>query len=114
MEALRGLGLATSLNEKYRQSYYAIINEDNVIEDVGNVLLETSGDIRDKSLKYKVISAGFDVGNESSIIINDKEYSLNMRGLNFVVYDNELQKVIYSCNYDTADTMQFSNMNIEQ
>ena len=33
----------------------------------------------------KLASAGFDHGNYSNVIINDKEYSLNKRGLNIVI-----------------------------
>lgn len=38
--------------------------------------------------KYTISSAGYDVRNDSSIVMNGTEYSQNVRGLNIVVVEN--------------------------
>lgn len=49
----------------------------------------------------RVISAGYLDGNISSIIVNDKEYSINQRGINFVVIDKESELVVDRATCDT-------------
>ena len=53
------------------------------------------------NISYTISSAGYQVGNTSSIIVNGVEYSKNMRGLNIVVYDNQLKQVTDSVAFDT-------------
>ena len=45
-------------------------------------------------------SAGLELGDYSSIIINGDEYSMNERGINCVVYDPNTDKVVDSINID--------------
>ena len=51
-------------------------------------------------MSYKVISAGYDRGNLSSILLNGQEYSENTRGLNFVVYSNETHRILDEVTFD--------------
>jgi hypothetical protein len=102
--ALRSLGLKTDFNaDIYRYSYVAII-------DSGHVIYEACSP--DKiEYKYKVtedmditaISAGFSVGNLSSILFSDEEYSPNKRGLNIVVFDKSIRYIADSVNFDTDE-----------
>lgn len=105
-ECLRDLGLTSNFDKEnaYRKSYYAIIDQDGVIEQMSDRLLETSGSMREGREWYKIISAGNKVGNKCSINISGKEYAMNSRGFNIVVYDNDLKKVIDSVVFDTYDT----------
>ncbi len=73
-------------------------DEENEEEEV--LTLNYNGKLSDGS-KYEVISGGLYLGNKSSILINGTEYSGNSRGLNIVVYDNELEEVVDSVTFDT-------------
>ncbi|MFP3154162.1 hypothetical protein LQZ18_06950 [Lachnospiraceae bacterium ZAX-1] len=52
--------------------------------------------------QFTVKSAGAECGNNSSVVIDGKEYSKNERGFNVVVYDNVRHKVVDSVNWDTC------------
>ncbi len=99
-DKLYGLGLRTSLIGKFRYSYYGIIDGDSVKEDISQEKITTSGTLRDGA-SYQVSSAGWNAGSGASIVINDKEYSLSSRGLNFVIYDTERSKVVDVASFDT-------------
>ncbi|MCD7729753.1 MAG: hypothetical protein LUI60_07590 [Clostridia bacterium] len=53
------------------------------------------------SLKIELQSKTYAKGNLASIQINGKEYAVNGRGINIVVYDNELCQVADSVCFDT-------------
>lgn len=113
VEEMQKLGLNIDLSGKYRNSYYAIISDKEIIEDIGDVKLEKNGVIEDIGLTYSIVSAGYDCGDVSSIIINGNEYSQNSRGLNIVVYNNETNQIIDSVCFDTYDTLggsRYSNL----
>jgi len=98
-EDLQNLGISNDLRGKYRQSFCAVITPEKT-EDILDVE-KTSIDGSINGIDYSVISAGFNSGNISSIIIGGKEYSNDVRGLNIVVYDLEKQKVIDAVSFDT-------------
>lgn len=98
---LSDLGLKIDISTQYGCSYLAIISEDNVIEQMDYRKLTQSGTLRDGRTGYSVISSAHDYGNISSVQINEKEYSVNSRGLNIVVYDPETNKVLDSVCFDT-------------
>ncbi len=100
VEKMQKLGFATSLMEKYRYSFYGIIDGNTILEESSPERLEVSGFLRDGA-DYHVISSGYDAGSLSSVIINGVEYSKNSRGLNFVIYDTERSMVIDSACFDT-------------
>jgi hypothetical protein len=102
-EGLKSLGLQTDLSGKYRWSYAAVISPEN---GVSESLTETkpaslNGSIRNQYTLYTVTSCGWTAGNTSSINIDGGEYCRNTRGLNFVIYDNSLMKVIDRVTFDT-------------
>lgn len=51
---------------------------------------------------YSILSAGYNAGPSSSIIIDGTEYSKNGRGMNFVIYDKVQMKVIDQVRFDTS------------
>lgn len=98
---MRELGLKTDLTGKLRNSYYAVISADGIVEDVSDAKLETGGTIQKTGAEYTIVSAGFECGDYSSIIIDGVEYSRNSRGLNIVVYNNESGQVVDAVCFDT-------------
>ena len=97
---MRELGLSFDLENKYRHSYLAVI-------DGGKVVYENI-DENAQTYKYNFAntkatlkSAGYGAGDIATIKIGKTNYSCNMRGLNFVVYDKELNTVIDSFYIDT-------------
>ena len=93
-EDLRALGLETDLRGKYRCSYYAVVSKGETREEVGNSMLEHSGQV--DGVDYTIKSAGHDCGNTCAIVINGIDYSLNSRGLNIVVYSgDEIESVCF-------------------
>ena len=101
LDDLASLGVKENLERKSRYSYYAVIDisSGNVVEELDKKLISHSGKIGDAD--YNIISAGFDTGNQSSIVIDGAEYSKNVRGMNIVIYDNQKGEVVESLAFDT-------------
>ena len=100
-EDLFSLGIKTDLRGKYRNSFYAVITPEEVIEDLsGTEAIGTEGQVAD--LTYEVKSAGFSIVNFSYIKINGQEYAKNQRGLNFVIYDLSTKEVAERITFDTC------------
>ncbi len=97
--AFAELGLEQLSELGKREAYIAVI-------DGGNVVYEEKGDENKATVSYKsdvfeVTSSGFSAENISSILINEKEYSDNGRGLNIVVYNKQYKQVFDSRHFDT-------------
>lgn len=99
--ALELLGLQTDFKKlKASNSFIAII-DDGVVEYEGVSNRQQDYTTKISYEKLFVSSAGYLSGNTSSIKINDKEYSMNHRGINIVVFDKESGIVIDSAYCDT-------------
>lgn len=97
-EELRTLGLQTDFTDKVNWSYCAVVDpQTGVREEMIQGRLQLDGRFRDGNVVYSVVSTGWD----SSILIDGMEYSANYGGMNFVVYDNELMKVVDSIGFHT-------------
>lgn len=101
------MGFREDFRDKLRMSYIGVINSEKVIfekfsEEAQEITMEIDG------VLLNVASAGYEKGNYSSIIIDGKEYSVNSRGLNIVVYDKTLGRVIGSICFDTHGNLQYS------
>ena len=97
-EKLRTLGLQTDFTDKVNWSYCAVVDpQTGVREEMIQGRLQLDGRFRDGNVVYSVVSTGWD----SSILIDGMEYSANYGGMNFVVYDNELMKVVDSIGFHT-------------
>ena len=100
LQDLKGLGIKTDLQGRVRSSFYAVISPGSVVEEIGSqTVLSHEGMVGD--VPYTISSAGYQVGNTSSIVIDGVEYSKNRRGLNVVVYDNSLKQVTDAVCFDT-------------
>ncbi len=62
--------------------------------------LRYSGTLVDEA-SLEIISAGFDVGNTASIIIDDTDHAAPSRGFNIAVYDYGDSMILDSCCFDT-------------
>lgn len=101
-KAMKALGLFSIPDDAFQYSYVAVIENGTVsYEECGNYFLQYAGN--HEGLEFYVESGGFNVGNISSIQINGVEYSLNQRGLNIVVYDFLLERVMDSICFDLYD-----------
>lgn len=100
ISAMRNLGLSFDLQNHFRYSYLAIV-------DGGEVICEYLAEGQQKyqykfaHTKASISSAGYGAGNIASILIGSTNYSCNMRGLNFVIYDKKAMEVIDSFYIDT-------------
>lgn len=108
-DELKKLGLKVNLADHQNSTYYAVIQNGTgkVIEkaDDSSGKLTHSGTVRDRNVSYTVTSqkeAKDEVS--SSIIIDGSEYSNDKTGLNIVVYDERLMKVIDAVNFNTSSS----------
>ena len=97
--ALQRLGLQTDFSQAVDRGYCAVI-DGGVREELGDAPVALSGTLSDGA-EYALSSAGTDVGNASSIMINGKEFSPNKTGFNIVVYNTALHTVIHQGSYNT-------------
>ena len=97
-EELRAFGLQTDFSDQYGWSYCAVVSpETGVREEAVQGKLQLDGRFRDRRSEYCLLSTGYN----SSILIDGVEYSANYGGMNMVVYDLELMKVIDSVCFHT-------------
>ena len=98
---LKKIGLNKIEKLLVRGSYVAVISNNKVIEEeYDNFGVVKIADIVLPNNKHlnKLTSAGYLTGNYSNIIIDNKDYSMNQKGLNIVVID---EKGIYANYSDT-------------
>lgn len=101
-DGLIRLGISTNLVNCHWHSYLGVISQ-------GRVLLDKLGDIGQNleetldvlGLSTHLVSKCYRTGNLSEIIIHGVNYSINHRGLNFVIWDVAENKVIDSVCFDT-------------
>ncbi len=98
--SLKKLGLQTDFAGQSNDSYYAVISSDNIQEEIGGRKLYQEGILRGGLSNYTISSGGHKSGDISSVIIDRKEYSVNERGLNLVIYNHESNEVIDSVCFD--------------
>lgn len=102
-KALANLGLQKDLTGKYQWSYSAVISpEHGVLEELNeNYPAVIRGSICNKRSLFTVSSSGALAGSSSIIQIDERSYSRGSRGMNIVVYDNQIGEVIDSVAFDT-------------
>ncbi|MCF0133282.1 MAG: hypothetical protein HUJ72_05405 [Blautia sp.] len=93
---LKKLGLKSDLTQNSAACYYAIIDQEEIQENFSVNSVSASGSFRDGRSLYSVTSASEEKGNTCSIIIDGEDESPNKTGLNIVVYDNFLKRVVDS------------------
>lgn len=102
------------LKGKSRYSYIAVGSKNSsvgVYEDLKKELIQKEFNKGDKLGDYivpfdaTIVSAGYTVGNRSNTVIDGVEYSKQTRGMNIVVYDMKLNKVVDSITFDTYSSI---------
>lgn len=102
-ELLKDLGLEADWKDAHQKSYYAVIARGDVVkEDMAAAKLSASGSFGRGAYEYSIESMGFKVGNGCSIKINGREYALDGRGLNIIVFNHENKKMDSVC-FDTRE-----------
>ena len=119
-ERLWALGLREDLRGHYRWSYYAVIEPDNVIEELSESELSATGTLSDGA-EYSVISQGGLSGAGGaagryltcSVKINGVDYAVKRIGLNFVVYDTENSRVVDSVEFNTYMGLDHKRIDVQ-
>lgn len=101
---LQDLGFKKEWNAEtdFRKGYIGVKTDEGVTEETGTKI-KISGRFRNKNNSYEITSSGNKTEGviNSSIILDGKEQAVNSRGLNIVVYDAVLHRVIDSVAFDT-------------
>ena len=103
-QSLQALGIKTKISGKlYQHSYYAVLSPDrDPVEEASEQELNHLGKLSDGTM-YQITSRGMLTGDPvASILIDGQEWSMNRRGMNFVVYDNAQHKVVDTVCFDTS------------
>ena len=106
LEGLRRLGLMADFPYNFLLAYCAVIDDGKVVERNSTNIMSNGIEIldtlaRDNKIAYAVRSDNLNVINQgaSSIYIGGYKCSKDTPGLNIVVYDNELHKVVDSTTF---------------
>jgi len=102
IQSLKDLGLQTDfMAMEFQDSFLALIDGGRVLyESVCNRTQTYAATLFDGTA-LEMVSAGWYSENRASIQIDESEYAINNRGLNFVVYDKETHMVVDSSVFDT-------------
>ncbi len=116
------IGLEQLADLSNRDSYLAVVENGKIVleqsesdpetEESGTALI-SEGVLQDGTF-YSLSSGGYNMGDVSSILINGEEYSMNERGLNFVLYDNVRGEVIDSSSFDTHASSERNDQRCEK
>ncbi len=99
---LKEMGITLDFEGKTGSSFYAIVDGDTVIQDIGKKELTYTGNFVQDGKEYTVESAAEDYGDECHIFVDDLDYARNKRGLNFVIYDYNRHAVVDSACFDVS------------
>ena len=98
---LKKLGLSAYFMKAHWCGYIALIYKGVTIKEECKYEEKLTYEFSEGNLTVSINSAPLHKGNVASIVFNGKEYSVNMRGLNFVVYDVIQKYVTDAVNFDT-------------
>lgn len=103
VNAVKALGF-TKLNTKPQNMYVGVtFNKKVLCDKCGEERwqpVEVMINDQIESMDIKLSSMAWQHGNKAEIIINGTDYAVNIRGLNFVVFDTENNKLIDSAAFD--------------
>jgi coenzyme F420-reducing hydrogenase beta subunit len=101
-ETLLELGIRTHLKDKHWHSFISILDRGkNIFEVMGDNEEPSFFEGKTSDIFLFVSSKAYRNGNLAEIKIEGKDYSVNERGLNIVVYDPEKKLVVDSVCFDT-------------
>lgn len=103
--AFEEMGLSKLAQLGFRDSYYAVIEEGEVlVEELdadGTSAISKKGTLADGT-SYRIKSAGKGKGTTASILVDGAEKAKNTRGINLVVYDHIKGAVADTAVFDTS------------
>jgi hypothetical protein len=98
---LKEFGLKSDFKKAHWCGYIALMYKGvNIYENI-QYEQKINYDFSDSSNNIRIESAPLHKGNKASIVINEIDYSINSRGLNFVVIDTNKNFVMDSVAFDT-------------
>ena len=106
LEKIKNIGFKNYPNKLW-QTYIGICIKGNINVDIAGGLKDPTSEEKltvtkkINDITISVESASFTNGNLSRIIINNKDYSNNLRGINIVVINNLDNKILDSVSYDS-------------
>lgn len=101
-EILRSMGVSEGMMTEKGASYIGVFDSNELIaQKEGLELLTWQSMVGD--IKVNAQSGGRLFGNLASIMIDGTEYAANDMGLNIVVYDKELKRVVDSACFNTTN-----------
>ena len=102
IDRLHGLGFK-SFVKAFRRMYIGVSLMSDIICDKSGAETEepVSFDYAKDGLDLKIASQSISTGNKASIVINNNECAVKLRGLNIVVYDPVNMKLVDSVAIDT-------------
>lgn len=98
----KNLGLKTELVGKLMAGYIAVFDSENVYYESDAVVdKKQECNLTLFNFPIEIRSYPYSNGNKASIIVDDEEVSVNLRGINIVVFDLESKQPIDSVCFDT-------------
>lgn len=102
--ALQMLGAQTRMNDLDGKScIMAFTNGESFLNITSDELISEEISLYNGKYIVNAVSGGVNCGSTSSLIVNGTEYSTNVEGINFLVFDNYLEKLVDSHGYDLTD-----------
>lgn len=102
LHAFYALGLKTDFTGKKNWSYLAVLDEKPIVEKSSAQPLTLQMKVED--LPVQIQSFGYDIGNSSVIKIGRTDFSPNLPGFNFVVYDKRFKKVVDCVSFNLEES----------
>lgn len=101
IEKIHSLGFTDFCKELWRM-YIGVSLKSTIVFNKSGEKIEApvTYTLRGNNLNLNAVSKAWRNGNQASVVINGNEYSVNIRGLNFVVYDADNDKLVDSIGYD--------------
>lgn len=109
VELMRDMGLKTDLRENFRWSYVAVVNQGQVVDEkYANEVLNFYENIDGHVIEVESSGKIYNKGNRASIKIDGYEYARNSLGLNLVVFDTALGRVVDRVTFNTWKGLEAS------
>ena len=101
---MKKLGVKTDLNKLDGKSYLGVFSGGKAIyEMTSENVIEEKLAICDNSVFITAVSGGLTADTQTGqVMIDDICYTPDVNGLNFAVFDNDLQKIAAAQTYDTT------------
>lgn len=102
---LKKIGVKTDLNKLDGKSFLGVYSGGKLLyEIISDEIIEEKLAICDNSVFITALSGGSSAPSQlGQVYIDGKQYTPDVQGLNFAVFDNDLKKIAASQSYDISD-----------